>query len=157
MNLQAMSIVLPRVAPTGVETELMRKLLEHTSLEFQNEYLQEKTIHIFAVESTAGGMPGPLWCWIELSPLPSVNMGNWPIPYPASPAYWAAIGGGGGALAPVAPHIEVPTGVDGTVHTFLIPWVIHSPWARLVIQTPVAATPLTDFWAVQAIVSGKGW
>ncbi len=155
--LQAPSIILPRVAPGGFETETINDLVTHISIEFPVEIFQEKQIHVVATEVAAPAtVPGNLWCWIELSPWPSVNNAMWAAPLPANVAYWAAIGGGGGALAPVAPLIEVATGVDGTVHSMLIPWVQHSVWARLVVQTPVSATPLTSFWLVQAIVSGKG-
>ena len=67
-----------------------------------------------------------------------------------------AMGGGGGALAPLAPHIEAAVPATLTVHTFTLPWSTHSVWARAVFQTPVAATPTTSFWLVQAIVSAKG-
>ena len=152
--IQAPSIILPTLAPTGVEIETVDDLVEHTSIEFPVEYLQEKEIHIIATEVIIGGVPGNLQCWVELSPIPSVNNLMWPFPLPAGAAYWAAIGGGGGAMVPTAPLIEVATGATGTVHSILIPWAIHSPWARLVVQTPVAATPATAFWIVQAIFSG---
>lgn len=94
-------------------------------------------------------VPGNLECWIELSPVAST----------ISTAYWAAIGGGGGALAPVAPLIEV-SGLGGSVgtsiHTILLPWAIHSSYARLVVQTPVAADLPNAYWAVQALISAKG-
>ena len=151
---QAPSYILPTVVVLGTETETINDLLEHTSIEFPVEYIQEKEIHIIATEVIVAGVPGNLQCWVELSPVPSINNLMWPAPLPATAAYWAAIGGGGGAIVPTAPLIEVATGVTATVHSILIPWAIHSPWARLVVQTPVAATPLTAFWIVQAIVSG---
>jgi len=106
-------------------------------------------------------VPGNLWCWVELSPYPSANTapdGYWPLPLPTSTAYWAAIGGGGGAIAPIVPIIEVSglAGLAGIlVHTITIPWVIHSPWVRLVVQTPVAAGLPNGYWGVQALVSAK--
>jgi len=151
---QASAIILPILAPLGVEVETVDNLVEHTSIEFPVEYLQEKEVHIVATEVVAAGVPGNLQCWVELSPFPSVNNLMWPFPLPARATYWAAIGGGGGALAPVAPLVEVATGVNASVHSIMIPWAIHSPWARLVVQTPVAATPATAYWIVQAIVSG---
>jgi hypothetical protein len=155
VTLQVPSIVLPTLAPLGTETETVADLLEHTSLEFPVEYLQEKEIHIIATEVVVAGMPGALNCWVELSPVPSTNNLMWPAPLPVSAAYWAAIGGGGGiSLPPTAPLIEAATGVTGTVHSILIPWTIHSAWARLCVQTPVAAAPATAFWLVQAIFSG---
>jgi len=152
--IQAPSIILPIVAALGIETEVVADLVEHTSIEFPVEYLQEKEIHIVATEVVAFGVPGGLQCWVELSPIPTVNNLMWPAPLPAAAAYWAAIGGGGGAIAPIAPLVEVGTGVTGTVHSILIPWAIHSAWARLVIQTPVSANVATAFWIVQAIFSG---
>jgi len=152
--LQAQSIILPVVAPLGTETETVADLLEHISVEFPVQYIQEKEIHIVATEVVVAGVPGNLQCWVELSPFPSVNNLMWPAPFPATGVYWAAIGGGGGALAPIAPLVEVATGVTATVHSILIPWAIHSAWARLIVQTPVAATPATAFWIVQAIFSG---
>ena len=153
-TIQVPSIIMPISAPLWTETETVADLLEHTSLEFSVDYLQEKEIHIVATEVVFAGAPGNLECWVELSPFPSANNLMWPLPLPATAAYWAAIGGGGGAMAPVAPLVEVATGVHATVHSILIPWAIHSAWARLVIQTPVSATPATAFWIVQAIFSG---
>ena len=148
-------VILPRVVILGTERETVNDLVEHTSIEFPVEYLQEKEIHILAAEvAMFGGVPGNLQCWVELSPVPTANNLMWPAPLPAVATYWAAIGGGGGAIAPIAPLVEVAAGVTGTVHSILIPWAIHSAWARLVIQTPVVATPATAFWIVQAIFSG---
>jgi len=152
--IQPPSIILPILSPLGTERETVNDLVEHTSIEFPVEFLQEKEIHIIAAEVVVAGVPGNLECWVELSPFPTINSLYWPAPLPALAAYWAAIGGGGGALAPIAPMVEVATGVTGTVHSILIPWAIHSVWARLVIQTPVSATPATAFWIVQAIFSG---
>ena len=152
--IQVPAIILPILSPLGTETETVADLIEHTSIEFPVEYLQEKEIHIIATEVVVAGVPGNLQCWVELSPVPSVNNLMWPFPLPANAAYWAAIGGGGGTLAPTAPVLEVATGVTATVHSILIPFAIHSPWARLIIQTPVSATPATAFWIIQAIFSG---
>jgi len=153
---QVPSIILPVRAPLGTETETVADLVRHVSLEFPTAYLRDKEIHIVATEVVVAGVPGSLNCWVELSPLPSANNLMWAAPLPATAAYWAAIGGGGGALAPIVPLVEVATGFTGTVHNILIPWDIHSAWARLVIQTPVSATPLTAFWILQAIVSAQG-
>ena len=146
--------ILPISVTLGTETEIVADLVEHTSIEFPVEYLQEKEIHILATEVVMFGVPGNLQCWVELSPVPTANNLMWPAPLPAVANYWAAIGGGGGAIVPIAPLVEVATGIMGTVHSILIPWAIHSGWARLVIQTPVAAAPATAFWIVQAIFSG---
>lgn len=152
--IQAPSLILPRVWVTGLETELITDLVEHTSIEFPVEFLQEKIVHILAVEAVAAGVPGNLQVWVELSPLPSANSAYWAAPLPTAVAYWAAIGGGGGfSLPPVAPVVEVGTGVDGTIHTIIIPWVIHSGWARVVVQTPIPV--VTAFWAIQILFSGK--
>jgi hypothetical protein len=153
-TIQAPWVILPTVVILGTETETVADLVEHTSIEFPVEYIQEKEIHILATEVVVFGVPGNLQCWVELSPVPSANNLMWPAPLPAVATYWSAIGGGGGAMAPIAPLVEVATGVMGTVHSILIPWAIHSVWARLVVQTPVAATPATAFWIVQAIFSG---
>jgi hypothetical protein len=93
-----------------------------------------------------------LLCWVELAPYTTVIAAAYGI----AGTLWAAIGGGGGAMAPVAPHTEIATGVNGAVHTFFIPWAIHSKVCRLVVQTPVAATPATDYWQVCARLEGKG-
>ncbi len=158
--LQVPAIILPTVWALGTETETIDDLVEHTSIEFPTEYLQEKLIHIFATEVALApaAVPGPLWCWVELSPYPSANSNYWPVPLPTATAYWAAIGGGGGAIAPTAPLIEVSglAGAPGTlVHTMILPWDIHSVWARLVIQTPVAAALPAAYWEIQAMVSAK--
>lgn len=142
--IQVPSIILPTAWTLGTETETIDDTDEHTSIDIPVEYLQEKIIYITATEVIAAGVPGPLWCWVELSPYASA----------ASTAYWAAIGGGGGAIAPLAPTIEVATGVNGTVHSLILPWTAHSPWARVVIRTPVAVA--TAVWAVQCLIGGKG-
>ena len=155
IKVQVPSIILPTVWSIGTETENIDDLLEHTSIEFSTEFLQEKLIHIIATEATIFGAPGNLECWVELSPYPSANSNYWSYPLPTTTAYWSAIGGGGGALAPVAPLVEVATGVHLTIHTFTLPWQIHSPWARLVVQTPVAAALPTAYWVVQAMIVSK--
>jgi len=147
-------IILPTIVVLGTEVETINDLVEHTSREFPVEYLQEKMVHIIATEVVVvPGVPGNLNCWIELSPVPSANNLMWPAPLPFNPAAWGAIGGGGGILPPTAPVLEVATGVNAVVHNILIPWAIHSAWARLVIQTPVSATPLTAYWILQALFS----
>ena len=160
---QAQSIILPDVSAQPyilqTETETIDDLVEHTSIEFPTEYLQEKEVHIYAQEvALAAVAPGNLWCWIELSPIPSANSTYYPWPNPTSTVYWAAIGGGGGAIVPTVPHIEVSglAGAAGTLgHTIILPWAIHSPWARLVMQTPVAAGLPNAFWVIQAMFSSK--
>lgn len=144
--IQIPSIVLPQVWVLGTETEWVDDLVTHVGIDIPIEQLQEKTIQIMAIEALlAPGVPGPLWCWIELSPFPST----------ISAAYWAAIGGGGGALPPVVPLIEVAAGVALRVHTIILPWALHSPYARVVVQTPVAAALPNAFWMVQAQIVGK--
>lgn len=152
---QVPSIILPLAAPSGFEIETVNNLVTHTSLEFPTAYLQEKQATIMAVEAVAAGVPGNLWCWVELSPLPSANIAMWPVPLPTSTAYWAAIGGGGGTLPPLVPTIEVAAGVNGRVHTLMLTWTIHSEWARIVIQTPVAAALPNAFWVLQVLSSAK--
>ncbi|MDO9579924.1 MAG: hypothetical protein Q7J06_05080 [Bacteroidales bacterium] len=159
--IQVPSIVLPQVWTLGTEIEIINDLVTHPSIDIPTEYLQEKVIHIFATEVVASGVPGNLWLWVELSPVASAT----------STSYWAGIGGGGGVLDPAtglpyinpaAPTIEVALGVAGapptfasTIHTLILPWAIHSAYARLVAWTPVAAAPATAFWTIQAIVSAK--
>lgn len=158
---QVPSIILPQVWVLGTETELINDLVTHPSVDMPLESLQEKIVHITATEIVAAGVPGNLWCWIEVSP----------VSFATTDAYYTAIGGGGGPLdpatglpyiPPVAPAIEVALGVAGapptfasTIHTITLPWSIHSVFARLVIQTPVAAVPATAFWAIQAVISAK--
>jgi len=146
---QIPSIVLPIIPsgaiPVGTETETVNDLLEHTSVEFETEWLQDKQLQVLATEFITAGVPGPLWLWVELSPVQSTT----------SAAYWAAIGGGGGGLAPFVPIVVAATGASLTAHPILIPWVQHSVFARLVVQTPVSATPATAMWIVQALIQGK--
>lgn len=144
-SIQAYSLVLPQYWVNGTETEVVDDLVEHTSIEFFIVDVQEKIIHIVAIENVAVAAPGNLWCWIELSPVPST----------VSNAYWGAIGGGGGAIAPTAPLIIVGTGVDGTTHAEKIAWNMHSTYARIVVQTPVAAGAPGDNWRVQIAFEGK--
>lgn len=104
----------------------------------------------------AFAVPGPLRCWVELSPYPSANSPYWPEYYPITAAYWAAIGGGGGFLPPLVFHAEVSllAGAPGTlVHTFMQVWNDHSTWARVVLQTPAIAA--NAYWIVQCLFSGK--
>jgi len=141
--IQVPSIILPQSWSLGTETETVDDNAEHTSIDIPVEYLQEKTIYIYAVEVVVAGTPGNLQCWVELSPVASS----------VSTSYWSAIGGGGGAQPPTSPTILVGTGVSGTVHTFTLPWSIHSPYARLVVQTPSPAA--AAYWVIQALVSAK--
>lgn len=143
--IQVPSLVLPQYWVTGAEHEDIADLVTHISREFYIADVHEKEAQIVAIENVVAGVPGNLWWWVELSPVPTTISG----------AYWAAIGGGGGALAPVAPNIIVATGVNATTHPDLIPWVMHSNYARLVVQTPVAAALPNAFWQVQVIISGK--
>jgi len=152
--IQAPWIILPTRVILGTEVETINDLVEHTSIEFPVEYLQEKMVQIIATEVVVFGVPGNLQCWIELSPIPSANNLMWPAPLPFNPAAWGAIGGGGGISLPAtSPVIEVATGVTATVHTILIPWTVHSAWARLVVQTSIPNP--TAVWILQAIFSAK--
>lgn len=144
--IQAPSIILPQYHPNNNEHEDIRDLVEHTSTEVYIADLYEKIIHIIAIENVAVVAPGPLWVWVELSPVPSTT----------SAAYWAAIGGGGGAIVPTAPLIIVGVGVTGTTHTEFLAWNIHSHYCRVVVQTPVNGGLPGDFWQVQVVISGKG-
>ena len=140
---QVPSIVLPTAYTLGTETELIDDTDEHTSVDILVNSLQEKMIYITAAEVVAAGVPGPLWCWIELSPWLTAT----------SAAYWAAIGGGGGEIAPLSPHIEIGTGTNGRIHGIILLWTGHSHYARVVIQTPVRVE--TASWAVQCLIGGK--
>jgi len=142
MIIQVPSLILPAVWTVGTETETVNDIVTHVSIEFNCEYLQEKEIHILAIEAVAFGVPGNLWCWVELSPVPTTVSG----------IFWAAIGGGGGTLPPLAPAILVGTGVNLTQHTLLLPWVAHSSYARVVLQTPVLVA--TAVWTCQVVFSG---
>lgn len=138
-------LVLPQVWVTGAETETVADLVTHVSVDLPTQYLGQKLVHVLAMEIVVAGVPGNLQMWIELSPYASS----------LSTAYWGAIGGGGGALPPVAPQVLAATGVNLTIHNILIPWVIDSAYARLVIQTPVAGALPGAFWVVQALFNGK--
>lgn len=156
MPIQIPSIILPVLHPLRTETEDINDILEHISIEFPTSFMQEKQVQVVATEVLlAAGMPGNLWCWIELSPYPTAYSSYWERPLPISAAYWAAINGGGGALAPMVPLIEVATGVNLRTHPFMLPWTINAAWARVVVQTPVSATPAATYWSVQVMVSGQ--
>ena len=143
MIIQIPSIILPTVWVLGTETQAVTGAGEFTSIEFSTRNLQEKTIQIVATEVDVLGAPGLLNCWVELSPYPST----------VTALYWAAIGGGGGAVAPVAPIVITGTAVSLTVQATFLSWTAHSDYARLVVQTP--APSATAVWLVQALVSGK--
>jgi len=142
---------------TLASTEVISDALEHTSAEVFIENLTYVTVHILAIEMIpVAGNPGNLDCWVELSPWPTANTTTqlWPTPLPASTAYWTAIGGGGGAVPPVAPDTIVATGVSTTGQGVLIPFTMHSMWCRVVLQT--TAPHATSFWVTQVLISGKG-
>lgn len=141
---QAPVVILPTVAPVGTETEAVANALTHVSLEFPVAHLVDKIIYIRATEVVAAVAPGVLNVWVELSPHLTATLAG----------YWAAIGGGGGALAPLAPVVEVAGGVNGRVHTIIIPWTAYSRFARLVVQTPVIVAG--ESWTIQALFSGRG-
>jgi len=144
--IQAPSILLPTWHPLNTEHEDITDLVEHTSQEVYIADIHEKVIHIVAVENWAGGVIGALNVWVELSPVSSATAAG----------YWAAIGGGGGTQAPTAPlAIAANNAVPGDTHTELMPWVIHSHWCRVVVQCPVNALPLVDYWQVQIVLAGK--
>lgn len=129
---QKPTIILPARWTVITATETINNILVHTSADMAlQEWLHEKTVFIWAIEVSPGvGVPGNLQFTLQLSPFPSVT----------SVAYFAAVG---------APTVIVATGIHNTVHTAMINWVAHSPYGRVLAQTPVAATPLTDFWVVQ--------
>jgi hypothetical protein len=144
---QVPSLVLPYPYVNTTSFELVADLLTHDSVDFGTEYLKEKTAIVWATEVVIvpGNAPGPLNCWVELSPFPASVSG----------AFWSAIGGGGGpsypavpALAPIAPTTEAGVGVNGVVHTIMLRWLNHSPWARIRVQTPIAGAAGST-WAVQ--------
>jgi len=143
--IQVPSIILPQVWLTGLEVETMNDLVAHPSIAFSAPaHLKEKNVFVQTAEFVALGVPGALWLWIEVSPIdPAI-----------SAAYWTAIGGGGGPVAPLAPVILAPTGVLGAQQTVQIPWRLHTPWMRFMAQMPVAAAPLTAHWLVQAVITG---
>lgn len=165
MQIQTASLILPRSYSLGTgtlaSTETIADVAEHTSIEFSALTLIDKTVHVMATEIAAApaAVPGVLNAWVELSPYPSANNDLWPYPLPSSANFWAAIGGGGGALPPTTPHLEVSllAGAAGTLtHTFLLAWDIYSPWVRVVLQTPVAAALPAAFWVCQVLFSGRG-
>jgi hypothetical protein len=143
MIIQVPSIILPTVSPLGTETQQISGATKYYSLEFSTRNLQEKCIQIFAEEVDAVGAPGALWAWVELSPYPTTTTG----------LYWAAIGGGGGLVAPVLPTTITGTGTSLTIQGAILAWTVHSEYARLVVQTP--AFSATAVWLVQAMISGK--
>lgn len=151
--IQAPSLILPAFHPLGTEHEDIDDLVCHISSEFYIADIHEKEVQVVAIENVAAGVPGNLWCWVELSPVPSTS----------SFAHWAAIGGGGNVnpatllpyIVPVVPVIEVATGVNGTPHGIILNWVVHSAYARIVLQTPVAAGLPNAYWQVQVRIAGK--
>jgi len=151
MSVQIPIIILPTVAPTGTEVEIVADAVTHVSLEPANnnglsilEYCYEKTAFIFAQEVVVAGVPGPLNIWVEESAYPSA----------VSPLFWSAIGGGGGAFAPIAFDTIVGVGVNDAVHGLPIHWNSYAPFIRVVVQTPFPAA--AAFWAVQVIFAAQG-
>ena len=75
--LQIGSIILPRVWSVGTETEDIDDLVEHTSVEFPVEYLQEKTVHITATEVALAA--------VKFNSISSYQNGRKAIPCPVNP------------------------------------------------------------------------
>ena len=158
MRIQVPSIILPALGSlpgglyAGTELQAVADLNTHVSHEidtgnaFGLSFMETSTVFISAIEVVGAGVPGTLWCWIELSPYLSTT----------SAAYWAAIGGGGGVLPPVSPVTIAGAGTNGLIHTVMLPWSTHAPFARLVVQTPVAAGLPNAYWGVQAMWAAKG-
>ena len=117
------TIVLPQIG-AGVET--VNDAVVHYSIEIPTVYLQEKVINVYC--TLAAGAPGPVNCWVEVSPFP-LAMGN----------FYAPLG--------------VPVGVAATGNISL-PWTAHSEWARIGIQC-LGGTAVA-FWTLFAIFSAKG-
>lgn len=151
-------LILPATYGAGTatmeDTETVLDSVTHVSTEYQTVLATEKVVTVMAIEVVNVAAPGDLWCWIELSPLPSANRNDWVSPNPTSSLMWGAIGGGGGALTPSNPTIITATGVNNTVHNIILPWTVHSQFARLVVQQPTIAGA-TDGWAVQGWFSGR--
>lgn len=137
------TLILPATSVLGTELENISDLVAHVSKEMPDALIARQ-VHIRAVEVVAAGTPGNLRVWVETSPYSNTQFTT----------YWAAIGGGGGPVAPQAPSILVPTGVNAAEQTLALPWTMHAAWCRVVVQMPVAATPATDFWRVQVFFSG---
>ena len=145
---QEPSLVLPagwEPAITGLPTdfETVNDVAEHISMEMDVSALEYKTFHIVATEVVTVGAPGNLQCWVELSPYSDA----------VTEVFYAAIGGGGGAMPPVAPTIIGGVGVNGMVHSVLLAFNMFSPYARVVVHTPVIAA--ADYWTVQVYAYGK--
>lgn len=163
-SIQAPTLVLPTTYSLGTgtlnSTEPVADILTHVSSELYIADLHEKNVHILATEVVAAGVPGSLWCWVELSPWPSANHRIWASPLPTSTLHWAAIGGGGGpsypavpAMFPVAPLVIAGTGINTVIHNEMIPFNEYAYWMRVIVQTPVLVA--TAAWAVQVLVSGS--
>lgn len=146
--------VTPGITLASTEAILATDAAEHTSEEVFIPHYGRKTIHVLATEvvPVAGGQP--LNIWVELSIYPTANSNEWPAPSPISALYWAAIGGGGGPLAPIAPLIIPALGINLQQHTLVFDFEMHSPFARVIAQTPVAHA--TSSWLVQVFMTAKG-
>ena len=133
---QIPTLVLPQAYLTEADVETVNDLVIHPSFAITPICnLYEKTVHIIATEIIlAAGMPGNLLCWIELSTTGVAGT-------------WGIIG---------VPLIEVATGVNATVHNVFLNWNIFEFYCRVVCQMPVAATPTTDHWTIQARFMGQG-
>ncbi len=142
MTIQIPALVLPDVslalAFTGAETETVADLLIHTGYEFSCEHLQNKEVTILATEFLpVGGVPGNLFYWIEQGPYPGA----------LGAPYWSILGG-------VVPPPILAAGVHLRQHVVKIPWTAHSSYARVRVQTPIAAFLPAAFWLIQAGFSG---
>jgi len=62
---QIPTVVLPQIAPLGTELEVVADAVEHVSVSFPVDSLQEKTVQIYAVLAVAAA---PLSVWIEVAP-----------------------------------------------------------------------------------------
>lgn len=110
MNLhQVPTVVLPHFAPEGTEVEVIADAVEHVSLTFPVDKIQEKVVQVYT--TNPAGLAAPLQLWIELAP------------FDTAAAYVQLAG----------PTILVATGDT------ILQWTTHSSFVRVVAQCPAWA------------------
>lgn len=126
---QEPTTILPQ---SGVGSESVANALTHPSIGVPILKHRDKTITVFCTEVVAAAAPGNLQVWVEVA---SQN----------DAAFYARLG---------TPVVIAGTGVNGAVQTVVLPWVTHSEFARLVVQTPVVVAG--ERWNVVGIFMARG-
>lgn len=136
----------------------------YVSPPFPVDALDEKEVTVLLGEVCAGAVtqfPGTLHVWVETCYFADTTavVNGIQTAGPPTWSYFTAIGGGGGPpfRVPLVPVVVVPELIaDGqNLHTIVIPWNMHSKWARLCVQLVAAGAGNGGYWTVLGLFSGR--